>query len=79
MQGRSSITRRGGRGGNRRMHAICSIAPLERVLACIPASQASVERVFSAADFLADGRPRIAFDKLAREVYIRFNHFGLNA
>jgi hypothetical protein len=42
-------------------------------------AQASAERVFSAADFSADGRPRLAFEKLAREVYIRFNHLALSS
>jgi hypothetical protein len=48
-------------------------------LASRPAAQAATERVFSAADFSADGRPRLGFPKLVKEVYIRFNHHALSA
>ena len=53
-----------------------SAANLGKMLACVPASQASAESVFSAADFLADGHPRIAFEKLTAEVYIHPGLFG---
>ena len=55
------------------------IASLGCFLSAVPASQASVERVFSAADFQADGRCRLSFEHLAREVYIRVNHLALGA
>lgn len=42
-------------------------------LVSLPTSQASVERVFSSADWSAENRERLGFPKLAREVFIRFN------
>ena len=55
------------------------LASLGCFLSAVPASQASAERVFSSADLLADGRCRLAFEHLAREVYIRVNHLALLA
>ena len=40
------------------------LAAFGRVLSSIPASQASAERVFNTADFLANGRGRLSFDHL---------------
>ena len=45
-----------------------SLSPLAKLLSTLPCSQASVERVFSAADWAVDNRERLGFDKLALEV-----------
>ena len=52
------------------LHVDNCIAPLGKLLASIPASQASVERVFSTADWLATNRDRLGFRKLARDTFI---------
>ena len=43
------------------------------ILCGLPASQACVERTFSASDWAVDNRERLGFAKLAREVYIKVN------
>ena len=60
------------------LHVDSCIAPLGKLLASIPASQASVERVFSTADWLATNRDRLGFRKLARDTFIRYNHSALS-
>lgn len=54
-----------------------NIAPLGRLLAAMPVSQAATERVFSAANWQAEGREQISLKRLSRELYIRFNHLAL--
>ena len=54
-----------------------SLSPLTRLLSSLPCSQASVERVFSAADRAASNRERVGFEKLSREVKLRFNYLRL--
>ena len=54
-----------------------SLSPLAKLLSTLPCSQASVERVFSAADWAVDNRERLGFDKLALEVSLRFNYLRL--
>ena len=56
--------------------AVATLSPLGRVLACLPTTQASAERVFSCASWLSDGRPRIDFETLAREMFIRSVQIG---
>jgi len=46
-------------------------------LTSVPASQASIERVFSAADFAADNRCRPYLNKMGKEVFIRMNDLTL--
>ena len=60
------------------LHVDSCIAPLGKLLASIPASQASVERVFSTADWLATNWERLGFRKLARDTFIRYNHEALS-
>ena len=55
-----------------------SLSPLGKLLSSLPCSQNSVERVFSAADWAADNRERLGFEKLALEVYVRFNWLRLS-
>ena len=54
-----------------------SLSPLARLLSSLPCSQASVKRVFSAADWAASNRERVGFEKLSREVKLRFNYLRL--
>ena len=42
-----------------------------KCVAMLPASEASVERVFSALSFAADQRERVTIEHLEREAYIR--------
>ena len=53
-------------GGDRLSH-------IGAILCGLPASQACVERTFSASDWAVDNRERLGFAKLAREVYIKVN------
>ena len=55
-----------------------SLSPLGKLLAALPCSQNSAERVFSAADWPTDNRERLGFEKLALEVYLRFNWLRLS-
>ena len=61
------------------VHPDSTVAQLGKLLGCIPSSQASVERVFSTASWLATVRERLGFTKLAREVFIRYNFKALSA
>ena len=61
------------------VHPDSTLAQLGKLLGSIPSSQASVERVFSTADWLATDRERLGFTKLAREVFIRYNFKALSA
>ena len=54
-----------------------SLSPFARLLSSLPCSQASVKRVFSAADWAASNRERVGFEKLSREVKLRFNYLRL--
>ena len=47
------------------------LSPLGRVMSTLPASQATVERVFSSAQWQCESRGRLSQDLLAKEVYIR--------
>ena len=46
-----------------------------KCVAMLPASEASVERVFSALSFAADQRERMTIEHLEKEAYIRWNGF----
>lgn len=54
------------------------LSPLGAILCGLPASQACVERTFSASDWAVDNRERLGFTKLAREVYIKVNTQALS-
>ena len=49
------------------------LATLGLLVTTLPCSQASSERVFSSADWLATDRERLGFAKLARQVFVRWN------
>ena len=57
--------------------SLSSLSPLGKLLSSLTCSQNSVERVFSAADWAADNRERLGFEKLALEVYVRFKWLRL--
>ena len=61
------------------VHPDSTVAQLGKLLGCIPSSQASVERVFSTASWLATDQERLGFTKPAREVFIRYNFKALSA
>lgn len=50
-----------------------SLYPLARLLAPLPASTASVERLWSAAGWLQDGRSSLTAAHFHKEVYVRWN------
>ncbi len=56
-----------------------SLSSIGRMFGALPCSQNSCERVFSAADWAAENRERLGFEKLATEVYVRFNKLRLSA
>ena len=53
------------------------LSQLGQRLASLPASQATVERVFSSATFQREGRETMSSESLAKEVYIRVNSLQL--
>ena len=59
------------------LHASSPAAALGKVVACLPASQAPTERVFSSADWQCANRERLSFSMLATEVFIRVNYMKL--
>ena len=59
------------------LHASSPAAALGKVVACLPASQAPTERVFSSADWSCANRERLSFSMLATKVFIRVNYMKL--
>ena len=53
------------------------LSSMARLFSVLPSSQASTERVFSAADWAVCNRERLGFEKLAIEVELRFNYLRL--
>ena len=54
-----------------------SMSPIGRILASLPSSQASVERIFSGASWIVDGRERLNAETLFKEVFVRANILSL--
>ena len=54
-----------------------SMSPIGRILASLPSSQASVERIFSGASWVVDGRERLNAETLFKEVFVRANILSL--
>lgn len=54
-----------------------ALSPFATILAGLPSSQASVERVFSSASWMVEGRTRLGLFKLSRDVVMRWNLMAL--
>ena len=59
------------------LHASSPAAALGKVVACLPASQAPTERLFSSADWQCANRECLSFSMLATKVLFRVNYMKL--